>query len=43
MLDLGLVKTFRDLKSHPSDDYIISKHNISPEKYKEMVRNHYAV
>jgi len=42
MLDLGLIKTFNDLKSHPSDDFVISKHNITPEKYKEMVRNHYA-
>jgi hypothetical protein len=38
MLDLGLVKTFNGMTSHPSDDTIIKAAGISVEQYKEMVR-----
>jgi hypothetical protein len=42
MVDLGLVETFNGISSHPSDDYILRKNNISEEQYKHMVRKHYA-
>lgn len=37
MLELGLVKTFNGMKSHPSDDAIISSVGIDAEKYRTMV------
>jgi hypothetical protein len=38
MLDLGLVKTFNGMMSHPSDGYIIEKAGLTVDQYKEMVR-----
>lgn len=38
MLDLGLVKTFNGMKSHPSDDTIIKSAGLSVEKYKELCK-----
>ena len=41
MLELGLVKTFNGIKSHPSDDKIIKEANISPKEYVKMVKQIY--
>jgi hypothetical protein len=38
MLDLGLVKTFNNRSSHPSDDTIIKAAGITVEKYKELCK-----
>ncbi len=38
MLDLGLIKTFNLMTSHPSDDTVIKAAGISVEQYKEMVK-----
>jgi hypothetical protein len=38
MLELGLVKTFNGMTSHPSDDYILKQAGISVQQYKEMVK-----
>jgi hypothetical protein len=42
MIDLGLVKTFNGMTSHPSDDFILKQSGISVEQYKNMVKNLYA-
>lgn len=39
MLDLGLVKTFNNMKNHPSDDKILKENSITAEKYKELVKS----
>ena len=39
MLDLGLIKTFNGMKSHPSDDTVIKAAGITADEYKQMVRN----
>lgn len=39
MLELGLVKTFNGMTSHPSDGYIIEKAGLTVDQYKQMVRN----
>lgn len=41
MLDLGLVKSFNDFSSHPSDDKVISEAGLSVEEYKYKVKKHY--
>jgi len=38
MLDLGLVKTFNMMKSHPSDDAIIRQAGLSVEEYKNLCK-----
>jgi hypothetical protein len=38
MLKLGLVKTFNDISSHPSDDYVIKSHGLSVKEYKELCK-----
>ena len=38
MLDLRLVPTFKNITDHPSDDKIIKSVNITPEQYKEKVK-----
>ena len=38
MLDLGLVKTFNTMKSHPSDDTIIKQAGLSVEEYKKLCK-----
>lgn len=37
MLELGLIDSFNKLNGHPSDNYIISKSNITPQEYRNMV------
>ena len=37
MLDLGLIKTFNGIKSHPSDDTILKQIDMSVEEYKRKV------
>lgn len=37
MLKLGLIDSFNNLNCHPSDDYVISRHNLSVEDYKRKV------
>jgi hypothetical protein len=37
MIDLGLVKTFNGMKSHPSDDLIIKQNGLSPNDYRGLV------
>lgn len=37
MLDLGLVKTFNDLKNHPSDDKILVDAGLTIQEYKDKV------
>jgi hypothetical protein len=39
MLDLGLLKTFNLMTSHPSDDLIIKNAGITVEQYKELVKS----
>lgn len=41
MLDLGIVKTFNGMTSHPSDDKILAEAGLTVSKYKEMVKNIY--
>jgi hypothetical protein len=41
MLDLGIVKTFNGMTSHPSDDKILVDAGLSVEQYKEMVKKLY--
>jgi hypothetical protein len=38
MLDLGIVKTFNGMTSHPSDDVILRSAGISVDEYKNKVR-----
>jgi hypothetical protein len=38
MLDLGLVKTFNGMTSHPSDDLIIKNAGLIVEEYKKKVK-----
>lgn len=38
MLDLGLMKTFNGMKSHPSDDKIISANGLTVEQYKQKCK-----
>jgi hypothetical protein len=40
MLDLGLVFTFKDITDHPSDNKIIGAAGLTPEQYKQMVKEH---
>jgi len=40
MLDLGLVFTFKDMTDHPSDNKIIGAAGLTPEQYKQMVKEH---
>lgn len=40
MIDLGLVKTFNGMKSHPSDDTILKRVGLSVEQYKQMVKHY---
>ena len=37
MLDLGIVKTFNGMKSHPSDDVILKQAGLTVDQYKQMV------
>ena len=37
MLELGLVKTFNGMKSHPSDDFILKSAGWSVQQYKEAL------
>ena len=41
MLDLGIVKTFNGMTSHPSDDKILVEAGLTVDQYKEMVKNIY--
>lgn len=41
MLDLGLIKTFNGMTSHPSDDTILKQVGVSVDEYKKMVRSMY--
>lgn len=41
MLDLGLVKTFNDMKHHPSDDKIIKEAGVTEEEYKKRIQELY--
>lgn len=41
MLELGLVKTFNGMKSHPSDDKIIKEAGLTVAEYKKKVGNLY--
>ena len=36
MIDLGLVKTFKGITKHPSDDAILKLNNLTVVKYKEL-------
>lgn len=36
MLELGLIDSFNNLNVHPSDDYIISRNNITAKQYMEL-------
>lgn len=38
MIDLGLVKTFNGMTSHPSDDVIIKNAGLTVEEYKKKVK-----
>ena len=38
MLDLGLVKTFNNIKAHPSDDTVIKAAGVTVEQYKELCK-----
>lgn len=38
MIDLKLVPTFKNITDHPSDDKVIKAVNITPEQYKEKVK-----
>jgi hypothetical protein len=38
MLDLKLVPTFKNITDHPSDDKVIKAVNITPQEYKEKVK-----
>jgi hypothetical protein len=38
MLDLGLIKTFNGMKSHPSDDKIIAANGMTVEQYKQKCK-----
>ena len=42
MLDLGLVKTFNGMTSHPSDDFILQQSGIVVETYKKQVHAYYS-
>jgi hypothetical protein len=37
MLELGLVKTFNGMKSHPSDDFVLKSAGMSVQQYKEAI------
>jgi hypothetical protein len=37
MLNLGLVKTFNGMTSHPSDDYILNQNKMTVDEYKARV------
>ena len=37
MLDLGLLETFNDMTSFPSDDKVLQAAGVSVEEYKKMV------
>ena len=41
MLDLGIVKTFNGMKSHPSDDAILQQAGLTVEQYKQKVKQLY--
>jgi len=41
MLDLGIVKTFNGMTSHPSDDKILVEAGLTVDQYKEMVKKIY--
>ena len=41
MIDLGLIKTFNNMKSHPSDDTVIKAAAVSVENYKQKVHQFY--
>jgi hypothetical protein len=43
MLELGLIKSFNDLKSHPSDDKIIKEAGLNEDLYKQKVKQHYGI
>ena len=38
MLDLGLVKTFNGMKSHPSDDAILKQAGMTVDEYRQKAR-----
>jgi hypothetical protein len=42
MLDLGIVKTFNGMKSHPSDDAILKQAGLTAQEYKEKVKHLYS-
>jgi len=37
MLEMGLVKTFNGMKSHPSDDFVLKSAGMSVQQYKEAI------
>ncbi len=37
MIELDLIDSFNNLSVHPSDDYIISKANVSVEEYRQRI------
>jgi len=41
MIDLKLVPTFKNITDHPSDDKVIKAVNITPQQYKEQVKEYY--
>lgn len=43
MLDLGLVKTFNDIKHHPTGDSVIAAVGIKPHEYIEKVKDLHGV
>ena len=38
-LDLGLVSSFNSINVHPSDDYVLSRANLSVEEYQRRIKN----
>ena len=42
MLELGIVKTFNGMKSHPSDDAILQQAGLTVDQYKQKVKQLYS-
>lgn len=36
MLDLGLIESFNKIGTHPSDDYVIRQHGMTPKEYQDF-------
>jgi len=41
MLDLGLVKTFKYIEEHPSDDKVLKEVSLTEDQYKQKVKEYY--